>query len=80
MWTSERRHLPPWIEDAYDLLAPRIRDRDGGMPRADAETVLTDRGDLDLNAPDARYALAQLLDRGYLYEVGDTLFVTDADR
>lgn len=79
MWDPDGDRLPSWVEDAYDVLAPEILEQGEGMARDDAETFLTDGEDLDLTSTDAGYAVDQLLDRGYLYEVGDRLFVTDAE-
>jgi hypothetical protein len=79
MWNSDGRRLPDWVEDAYDHLAPRILESDGGIPRDDAVTFLADHDDLALEVSESKFAIEQLLDRGYLYEVEGVLFVTDAD-
>lgn len=80
MWNSDGRRLPSWVEDAYDHLAPRILDSDDGIPRDDAVTFLANHDGLALEVSDSKFALRQLPDRGYLYEVENKLFVTDFDR
>jgi hypothetical protein len=79
MWNSDGRRLPDWVEDAYDHLAARIRDREDGISRDDAVTILASNDDLALEVSESKFAIEQLLDRGYLYEVEGVLFVTDAD-
>lgn len=79
MGDPDGHRLPSWVEDAYDVLAPKILEQGEEMARDDAETFLTDREAVELTPTDAGYAVDQLLDRGYLYEVGDRLFVTDAE-
>jgi len=80
MWNSDERRLPDWIEDAYDHLAPRMLDSNGGIPRDDAVTVLASDDNLALGVSESKFAVEQLLDGGYLYEVEGVLFVTDADQ
>jgi hypothetical protein len=79
MWNSDGRRLPDWVEDAYDHLAARIRDREDGISRDDAVTILASNDDLALEVSESKFAIEQLLDRGYLYEVEGVLFVTDSD-
>jgi hypothetical protein len=79
MWNSDGRRLPDWVEDAYDLLVAQIRDREDGISRDDAVTILANNDDLALEVSESKFAIEQLLDRGYLYEVEGVLFVTDAD-
>jgi len=79
MWNSDGRRLPDWVKDAYDYLAPRILESDGGIARDDAVTFLASHDGLTLEVSESRFAIEQLLDRGYLYEVEGVLFVTDAD-
>lgn len=62
------------------MLVPQILAQENGFSREDAGAFLTDRDDLDLTASDASYVIEQLLDRGYLYEVENTLFVTNVEQ
>jgi hypothetical protein len=78
MWNSDGRRLPDWVEDAYGHLKVQIRDREDGIPRDDAVTMLVNDDDLALEVSESKFAVEQLLDRGYLYEVEGVLFVTDA--
>lgn len=79
MWDSEGSRLSTWVEETYEVLAPHISEREGGLSHQDAETFLTNHGELDLSESDARYALEQLVNRGYLYEVQGDLFVTQSE-
>lgn len=76
MFRDDRPPLPNWILDAYRQLATQIQSRDGGLPTEEAETILTTA---EIDESDAEYALGRLLDRGYLYQVEDELFVTLPD-
>lgn len=80
MWDSGDRRLPTWIENAYEALAEQILTQEGGMARTEAEGFLTDRSELELDSGEANYVIEQLLDWGYLYQVDQTLFVTDSNR
>jgi hypothetical protein len=80
MWDSDRPRLPTWIEDTYEVLAPHLSNQEGGISKADAETFLTTHSDLNLSDADARHALDQLINRGYLYEVEGNLFITEMER
>jgi hypothetical protein len=42
--------------------------------------MLASNDDLALEVSESRFAIGQLLDRGYLYEVEGVLFVTDAEQ
>jgi hypothetical protein len=57
----------------------RIRDHEDGISRDDAVTILVSNDDLALEVSESKFAIEQLLDRGYLYEVEGVLFVTDVD-
>ena len=75
---NDRPPLPPWINDAYERLAAEIRHRDGGLTTDRAREHLQTEGLID-GREDARYALTRLLNRGYLYQVDDELFVTEPE-
>jgi hypothetical protein len=79
MWNSDERRLPDWVEDAYDHLAARMHDCEDRISRDDAVTILASNGNLALGVSESKFAIEQLLDRGYLYEVEGVLFVTDTD-
>jgi hypothetical protein len=42
-------------------------------------TILASNDDLALEVSESKFAIEQLLDRGYLYEVEGVLVITDAD-
>lgn len=75
--------LPDWIQDAHTVLATHItdgrtgerHDQSSGIDRDQAVEVLCTADDLALDSADADYAIQQLLNRGYLYEVGNELRV-----
>ena len=77
MTGDDRSPLADWIEEAYDRLARETAARDGGIPIEEARDSLAETG---LERGDADYAIERLLERGYLYSVGDELFVTDPNR
>jgi hypothetical protein len=79
MRDSDGPSLPTWIEDTYEVLAPHLSNQEDGLSKADAETFLITHSDLDLSDTDARYALDQLINKGYLYEVEGNLFVTEME-
>ena len=80
MWESDGPRLPAWIKDTYEILVPYLSTQEDGASRDDVATFLTEHGELELSKPDVNYALEQLLNRGYLYEVDSELYVTDPDR
>ena len=77
MWNSDQASLPAWIQDAYDDLAPHFEDSSDQIPREQAREVLVTESDTVDESADADYALDRLLDRGWLYEVDDSLRKTD---
>lgn len=79
---TESRPVPPWVEKAYEVIAPHIRERDGGLPSSHVQELLLEYDDdeLEIEEGDIKYVLERLLERGYFYEVDGALYVTDADR
>jgi hypothetical protein len=61
-----RRLTGSLADDAYEIFAT-------GLPTGDARDRLREKGVAD---GDAVYAIERLLNRGYLYEVEDLIFVT----
>jgi len=78
MFSDEPRSLPDWIERGYDILSAEITegDHDGGIPRSRARDELIAHEDFPDNPDDADYAIDQLLNSGWLYEVAGKLRVT----
>ncbi|CAJ52401.1 hypothetical protein [Haloquadratum walsbyi] len=80
MWSNEPRSLPDWVEQGYQILSVEIAD-------ADSEELARDRAGKELIAhreftdelSDAEYAIEQLLNSGWLYEVDGKLRVTDPE-
>jgi hypothetical protein len=82
MWSNEPRSLPDWVERGYEILSTEISEggHDGGLPRESARNELVDHGDFPNDPNDADYAIDQLLNSGWLYEVAGKLRVTDSER
>lgn len=76
--------IADWILDAYTVLSASLSEAEtdespGQVPaisRDQAVDVLLTADELALEPEDADHALTRLLDRGYLYAVGDELRVT----
>ncbi|WP_458206713.1 hypothetical protein [Haladaptatus sp. NG-SE-30] len=62
--------LSPSAQDALDRLTPIIEDSDESLSRKEALSHLRQ---FDFDAEHAHTTLDELLDKGYLYEVGETL-------
>ena len=79
-----RPPLPEWILDAYAVLSAHLSESEIGdshsqvpaLSRDEAVVVLVRTDELALEPSDADHALTRLLERGYLYAVGDELRVT----
>lgn len=82
MWSNETRSLPDWVERGYEILSTEISegDHDGGLPRESARNELVDHDDFTDDPNDADYAIDQLLNSGWLYEVSGKLRVTEPER
>lgn len=79
MWNTERRSLPAWIQDGYEILEPHIDGRQEGITRDRAYEILLADDDFEDEPADAKYAVKRLLERGWLYEVDDELRITDPE-
>jgi hypothetical protein len=75
MRPSDNHPLAPLAEDAYQRLLDSI-DPSAGISIDEAHERLCED---DFSMEEAEYAVEQLLNRGYLYAVEDTLFVTEAE-
>lgn len=75
MRPSDNHPLGPLAEDAYQRLLDSI-DPPKGISIDEAHERLCEG---DFSMQEARYAVEQLLNRGYLYAVEDTLFVTEPE-
>jgi hypothetical protein len=73
MYNSDGRPLGSLSETAYEILCETI-DSEDGIRFDEAVDRLSAA---DLTPADAEYALEQLVNRGYLYEVGGKLFITE---
>ena len=78
MFSDKPQSLPDWIERGYDILSTEITegDHDEGIPRNRAREELVAHEDFPDNPDDADYAVDQLLNSGWLYEVAGNLRVT----
>lgn len=75
MLPSDNRPLGPLAEDAYQRLLDSIDPSAGISINESHERLCED----DFSLEEAKYAVEQLLNRGYLYAVGDMLFVTESE-
>jgi len=80
MWNEDEPSLPGWIEDAYQPLGRYCceqSDQDS-FTRQQATDFIAEAnpgfGDADIE-----HALDHLLNRGWLYEVDDQLFITELE-
>ena len=82
MWSDEARSLSDWVEQGYEILSTEITegDYDDGLPRESARDELIDHDGFPDDPNDADYAIDQLLNSGWLYEVAGKLRVTDPEQ
>jgi hypothetical protein len=71
--TDPRPPLPDWIQAGFETLEPAFDDADPGISRTEAVELLLTECDQIENEADATRAIDRLLERGWLYEVGDTI-------
>jgi hypothetical protein len=78
MFSNEPRSLPDWIERGYEILSTEITEgrHEEGLSRDRARDDLVAHEDFPDNPDDAEYAIDQLLNSGWLYEVAGNLRVT----
>jgi len=78
MFSDEPRSLPDWIERGYEILSTEITEggHEEGLSRSRARDDLVAHEDFPDNPDDAEYAIDQLLNSGWLYEVAGKLRVT----
>ena len=83
--TDPRPPLPDWILECYDCLRPAMCDREEehvdirAIDRDEAVEFLLADCEVPLEPDDVTYALEQLLNRGYVYQVDDELRLTTPD-
>lgn len=70
----DRQPLPPGVKDVLQALRPLLRTMDSGLSREQAAMVAQAEGFAEDEIP---YYLELLLNRGYLYEVDEDVFLTD---
>jgi len=83
MWDTDRLPLPEWVQHIYSWLEAHIQTEQelNSLRRHQAvELALEAHPDLDLNPDDISHAFDRLINRGYLYEVDDRLYITEFDR
>ena len=70
--------LPGWIEDSYLSLERYLCEQSGEDSFTHHQaTELIAEANPDFSDADINHALDHLLNRGWLYEVNDQLFITD---
>ena len=74
---DRERRIPPFAEDALDVLNEAVEDADDGddgLPKDEAEAVLV--ADDRFTEADAEYALDLLQNRGHIYYVDEQVYIT----
>jgi hypothetical protein len=71
------RRIPPFAEDALEVLREAASDGNDGLSKDDATTVLV--ADERFTDGDAEYALDVLQSRGYIYYVDERVYITPTD-
>jgi hypothetical protein len=71
------RRIPPFAEDALEVLWETASDGDEGLSKDGASTVLV--ADERFTDADAEYALDVLQSRGYIYYVDEQVYITPTD-
>ena len=69
--------LPEWIQSAYTTLETAYSSDTDELSKAEARELLLNETDHIEDGGDAAYALDQLLDQGWLYEVNGQLRKTE---
>lgn len=70
---------PVWIKRAYDILSTDETRHGKKISRDHAYDLLLDHETFSDERDDAKFAVEQLLNRGWLYEVEGELRLTDPD-
>ncbi|GAA0452142.1 hypothetical protein MUK72_14395 (plasmid) [Halococcus dombrowskii] len=71
------RRIPPFAEDALELLRETASDADESLSKDEAATALV--ADERFAEADAEYALDVLQSRGYIYYVDEQVYITPTD-
>lgn len=80
MWEGDRPPLPEWMQDLYSWLETHIQtelDEDSLDRQQAVELALQAHPEHDLTHDEISYAITQLINRGYLYEVDNRLYITE---
>ena len=83
MRDTDRPPLPEWIEDVYSWLETHIQtdsDQESLDRHQAIELAIDAHPEHDLNSNDLEYAFGRLINRGYLYEVDNSLYITEFGR
>ena len=74
---DRERRIPPFAEDALDVLNEAVDDADDALVKDDAKALLAD--DDRFTVGDAEDALDVLHNRGHIYYVDDRVRITPTD-
>jgi enolase len=74
---DRERRIPPFAEDALDVLNEAIGDAGDGLRKDEAKALLAD--DDRFPETDAEYALDMLQNRGHIYYVDELVYITPTD-
>ncbi len=80
MWDSTRPPLPEWIQDLYSRLETHIHtelDQDSLNRQQAVELALQAHPEHNLTHEEISHAITRLINRGYLYEVDNRLYITE---
>lgn len=73
---DRERRIPPFAEDALDVLREAAEDTDDDLLKNEAEALLAD----DERFTETEYALDLLQNRGHIYYVNDHVRITPTDK
>lgn len=80
MWDSDRQGLPEWLQEAYEIIVDNVNEPAEGIPRERAIEVLLAHEDFPDETADADYAIERLRLRGWVYELGSDIRITDYEQ
>jgi len=83
MWDDDRPPLPEWIQDIYSWLETYIQtecDQKFLRRHQAVELAIEAHPDLDVDSSDISHAFDRLINRGFLYEVDNRIYITEFDR
>lgn len=74
---DRERRIPPFAEDALDVLNEAVGETDDGLSQDEAKALFADDG--RFTETDAEYALDALQNRGHIYYVTEHVRITPTE-